>query len=152
MQPIRHVRMDPGDQLESTPAGMLSLELRSVGDDLAQIEIDQLDVQLASFDLRKVEYVVDDGQQRFARTAYRFGVLSLLRVEVRVQQQARHTDHAVHRCADLMADHRHELALDAYSVFELTNQCPEVGDHALERRAQDVRRAFRLDVLAEVAL
>jgi hypothetical protein len=51
-----------------------------------------------------------------------------------------------------VADHRHELALDAHSVFELADQRPEVGDHALERCAEYVRRALRLDVLAEVAL
>ena len=80
-------------------------------DALAQVERMRLDVHPAGLDLREVEDVVDDRQQRVAGVADGRGEVALLVVERRVEQQAAHADHGVHRRADLVAHRRQERAL-----------------------------------------
>ncbi len=106
-----HVRLDRRSrQLEALAPGRAGPAGRDVLDDRAQVEVDRLQLELARLDLREVQDVVDDAEQRLARPPNRLGVLALLRRERRVEQQARHADHAVHRRADLVAHHRQELA------------------------------------------
>ncbi len=62
-------------------------------------------------DLREVEDVVDDGQERVARFADRRDIVVLLGIELGVEQQPAHADHRVHRRADLVAHRREERAL-----------------------------------------
>ena len=69
------------------------------------------EVDLAGLDLREVEDVVDDRQQRVARRADRVGVVALLGVELRLGEQAAHADDRVHRRADLVAHRGQERAL-----------------------------------------
>ena len=80
-------------------------------DALAQVEGLRLDVHAAGFDLREVQDVVDDGQQRVAGFADGRDVVVLLGVELGVEQQPAHADHRVHRRADLVAHRRQERAL-----------------------------------------
>ena len=80
-------------------------------DAFAQIERLRLDVHAPGLDLREVEDVVDDGQQRIARFADGGHVVVLLGVELGVEQQPAHADHGVHRRADLVAHRRQERAL-----------------------------------------
>ena len=78
---------------------------------IAQVEGLRLDVHAPGFDLREVEDVVDDGQQRVAAVADGGRVVALLVVERRVEQQPAHADDRVHRRADLVAHGRQEGAL-----------------------------------------
>ena len=80
-------------------------------DRLAQVEVGGIELELARLDLREVEDVVDDRQQRLAGGGDRLGVLALRLVELGVEQQLAHADHAVHRRADLVADVGHEHRL-----------------------------------------
>ena len=80
-------------------------------DAVAQVERLRLDVHAPGFDLREVEDVVDDREQRIAGIADGGRVVVLLGVELRVEQQAAHADHGVHRRADLVAHRREERAL-----------------------------------------
>ena len=86
-------------------------------DAFAQVERLRLDVHAAGFDLREVEDVVDDGQQRIAGFADRGHVVELLGVELGVEQEAAHADHGVHRRADLVAHRGEERALGLVGRF-----------------------------------
>ena len=72
-----------------------------------------LQVHLARLDLRKIEDVVDDGQQRIAADADGVHAVALFAGEGSFQQQARHPDDPVHRRADLVAHRGEELRLGA---------------------------------------
>ena len=56
---------------------------------VAQVEVDGLELEPARLDLREVEDVVDDGEQRLARAAHRLGVLALLRRRAACRAAAR---------------------------------------------------------------
>ena len=86
-------------------------------DGQAQVERNGLDGQFAGLDLGEVQDVVDDGEQPLPRTAHGVGIVALLRGQVRVQQQAGHADHTVHRRADLMAHVGQEFGFAAVGVF-----------------------------------
>ncbi len=86
-------------------------------DALAQIERLRLDVHPPGLDLREVEDVVDDRQERVAGIADGRGVVVLLGVELGVEQQAAHADDRVHRRADLVAHRREERALRLVGGF-----------------------------------
>jgi hypothetical protein len=86
-------------------------------DALAQVERMRLDVHPPGFDLREVEDVVDDRQQRIARIADRRRELALVVGERRVEEQAAHADHRVHRRADFVAHVCQEGALGLVRGF-----------------------------------
>ena len=62
------------------------------------------------FDLRHVEDVVDDRQQRLGGLSGRADVVPLFRREPGVERKVRHAHDRVHRRADLVAHVRQELA------------------------------------------
>ncbi|OEZ48764.1 hypothetical protein DUGA6_63190 [Duganella sp. HH105] len=78
---------------------------------LAEIEMDVFDGQLAGLDLGKIQDVVDDDQQVLARALDHAGVVALLFGQARGQQQFGHAEHAVHRRADFVAHGGEEGAL-----------------------------------------
>ena len=86
-------------------------------DHVLQIERHRIEIEFAGFDLGKIENVVDDREQAFARHAHGVDVLALLGIEVRIEQQFGHADHAVHRGANLVAHRREEIALRAARLF-----------------------------------
>jgi hypothetical protein len=66
----------------------------------AQVERRLVDLELPSFDLGKVQDVVDQAEQAVGRAADDLHVLGLLVGEVGHAEQLAHTDHAVHGRAD----------------------------------------------------
>ena len=70
-------------------------------------------VSCAGLDFRKIEHVVDDGQQTLGRAFRHVQVLALHRLQVGVEHQVGHAKHAVHRRADLVAHVREECAFRA---------------------------------------
>jgi hypothetical protein len=76
-----------------------------------QVEGERFDGHAPGFDFREVENVVDHAEQAFARPPHGFGVVALLGRQLRIEQQPRHPDHAVHGSADLMAHVGQKLAL-----------------------------------------
>ena len=76
-------------------------------------ERNRLELQLARLDLREVEDVVEDRQQRLGRALDGVQAVGLIRRELRVERQRRHADDAVHRRANLVAHVRQELRLGA---------------------------------------
>ena len=103
----RHVALEQVGDVEVLLDGARRDEVERRLDAVAQVERLRLDVHAAGLDLREVEDVVDDREQRVARVADRGDVVVLLGVELRVEQEAAHADHGVHRRADLVA-HRGE--------------------------------------------
>ena len=86
---------------------------------VAQRELRRVEVKLARFDLREVEDVVDELQQRVRRALHHAEILALLRRQLGVERELGHADDAVHRRADLVAHVRQELALRAAPFFRL---------------------------------
>jgi hypothetical protein len=73
-------------------------------------ERDVLQFQLPGLDFRKIQDIVDQGQQGFPAGAQHFREAALFRGEIGLQEQARHPDHPVQRGTDLVAHVRQKLA------------------------------------------
>src|SRR5262249_25175834 len=81
--------------------------------DFGKVESDLLEGQLAGLELRDVEHVVDEAEQRLGTVARRLSITPLLAIERRMQQQLVHADDAVHRRPNLVADIGEKRALAA---------------------------------------
>ena len=110
---LGQVRGDVDHELELLRRGRGRLRRRHFLDVGAQVHLDALELELAGLDLRVVEQVVDDDEQGIGARADHVRVLALAAVEVGVEQERRHADHAVHRRAHLVAHVRQELAAGA---------------------------------------
>ena len=88
-------------------------QLHDVGHCAGQAERNRLELQLARLDLREVEDVVEDREQRLRRIAHRAEAVLLIRRQLGVQGHGRHADDPVHRRADLVAHVRQELRFRA---------------------------------------
>ena len=95
------------------PAARLGQHFQHVLDRRAQVEVDHLQVHLARLDLREIEDVIDDGQQRLPGSPDGLGILLLDGGERCVQQQSRHADDAVHGRADLVTHRGQKVRLGA---------------------------------------
>ena len=85
---------------------------------VASENVDRLELELARFDLREVEDVVDDDEQRVGRRRDGLaGIRAAPAVSRCVERELGHADDAVHRRADLVAHVREELALGAVGLF-----------------------------------
>ncbi len=131
---VGHRRVDQERQLQALAGRGLGDEIERRLDAGAQVERADLELEAAGVDLREVEDVVDDAEQRLAARADDLGELALARLQVGVEQQAAHPDHRVHRRADLVAHRRQERALggvrllgEAGLLLELREQVG-VGD------------------------
>ena len=108
-------------------------------DAIAQVERMRLDVHPPGLDLREVEDVVDDREERVPAVPDRPGEVALLVRKRRVEQQPAHADDGVHRRADLVAHRRQERALGL--VGGLGCGAGELGLGERLRRAPDRDRA-----------
>ncbi len=95
----------------------------------AQVHLDAFEFELAGFDLRIVQQVVDHEEEGIGARLDDAGVFALAAVEVGVEQERRHADDAVHRRADFVAHIGQEFAPDPAGGVGLF---PRIG----ERRAQ----------------
>ena len=136
----RHVGVDRARQLQPLGLRALGQEVEAVLDRRRQIELDGFQLEPARLDLREVQDVVDQGEQRLAGLAHRLRVLALLRRQRRVEQQPRHADHPVHRRPDLVAHRRQELALRPARRLRRIPRLPQLLLRALVRRDVAVRR------------
>ena len=126
----RRAALDERAQLEPLAARVLGQQLDGGVDRLGEVELGVLELELAGLDLRQVEDVVDDRQQRVARRADHPRVAALLLGQLGVEQQLGHPDHAVHRRADLVAHVGQELRLQLRSP-----RAPRRGRRRARRRA-----------------
>ncbi len=105
----RGSRIDQRPELQSLLRRLRREQRRRTLHDLDQIEVDRFELDLAGFELRDIEDVVDDGQQRFRTVAHHLGIFALFRGQAGVQQQSVHAENPVHRRADLVAHIGQEL-------------------------------------------
>ena len=96
-------------------------------------------IQLAGLDLRQVEDVVDDGQERLRRAERHAHPLALLLGQLLLEQQFEHAGHAVHRRADLVAHAGQELRLQPRALDGLFARLDQrlLGRVAIAHVAQD---------------
>ena len=113
------LRRDLAAELEAAVVGAHRERPQRVDQGVAQVEVDGVQLELARLDLGEVEDVVDHRQQRVGRLLDHLQVLALLGVELGLQRQLGHADHAVHRRADLVAHVGEELALGAVGLLGL---------------------------------
>ena len=76
-----------------------------------------MNIQLPGFDLREIENVIEDLQERIRRRLYGREVSLLLGRELRRQRQLGHAENGIHRRADFMAHVRQELTLGLVRRF-----------------------------------
>jgi hypothetical protein len=104
-------------------------------------------LQLARFDLGKVEKIVDQSEQGVGRALNRIKILPLFASDVSRQRQFRHADDGIHRGADLVTDVGEELAFRASGFLGVLP-----GNFKIARvHAQSIFRLLALDKLAELA-
>ena len=122
-------------------------------DDGFDRERHRFEFQLTGVELRKIEDVVQDGQQPVARLLDGFGRTALVVVEVQFKQAAGEPKHGVHRRADLVTHHREEFGARARSRFgDVTRrrQCSLVllalGDVGVGAHEPAVRERHRADL------
>ena len=111
--PAMQVRIDVEQQLDALLVRALREQVDDFLDHLADVEILRFEAQLAGLDLREVENVVDDGEQRVGRALDGGRETALARIELGIEQQLGHAEHAVHRRADFVRHAREEFALGA---------------------------------------
>ena len=114
---FRHARAHLAHHVDLPALDLIGHQVDGVVEGGGQVEGHALDLQVSGFDLREVEDVVDHREQVLGRSAHGLRVVVLLGRQRRVQQQARHADHAVERRADLVAHVGEKLALGAAAVF-----------------------------------
>ena len=76
-----------------------------------ELEAMQVELQLAGLDLRIVEDVVEQAEQRLRRAVSLLHIVQLARIELGGLDQLKHAEHRVHRRADLVAHVGQEGAL-----------------------------------------
>src|SRR6185437_4494383 len=74
-------RVHVEEQLDLLVHGTLPDEEQAVGNDLLQVERNLLELELVRLDLREIENVVDDAEQRFARAVDLADVIALPGIE-----------------------------------------------------------------------
>ena len=84
---------------------------------LLQQEIRVVKLKTTRFDLREIQNVVDDGQQRAGGNIDFFEVILLARRQIGLQCQPRHAKHRVHGCANLMAHVGQKSGLRSFGLL-----------------------------------
>src|ERR1700676_1164424 len=80
-----------------------------VMDQLMQVKLNDFKIELARFDLGKIQNVVNDREQGVRRPPYRFSIISLFGIQITVKQQTRHPNYAVERSTNFVAHVGEEL-------------------------------------------
>jgi hypothetical protein len=150
----RHVRADPGADVEPLFRRARRKQQHDLFDQLAHVDVLLVERQLAGFDLREVEDVGDDREQRAARFVERLDELALRAHERRAEQQLGHAEDAVERRANLVTDVGEELVLGERGLFGgearllhlavlPQRQSDERGQRQHRQREQEVAVAHR---------
>ena len=124
-------------------------QLRQV---VADRKRNRFELELAHLDLREVEDVVEDTQERIGRALGHAEILALLRRQRRVERELGHADDAVERRPNLMAHIRQELALglvcllsDVRRRHQLRGTLADLSIEVFGQRAQLRIQVFPLD-------
>ena len=106
-------------QISSSPflRGVHGQQPGGLDHDVAERELDLLQLHAAGLDLRQIEDVVQQHQQRVGRFLDDAHIVPLLVVERSMQHQLGHAQHAVHGRANLVAHGGQESALGLVGAF-----------------------------------
>ena len=151
----RRGRREAAQDFEPLAVGGFGHQLGDILHQLAQIEVDRLQLHPAGFDLGEVQDVVDPPQQRLSGTVDGLHEPPLLVVELGLHQQLGHAEHAVHRGSDLMAHVGQELRLGPAGRFGVLLGLGQLrgarGDLLLQVLAMALQgRVARLDLAQHV--
>ena len=111
LQQKRDVAVDLEGQFESLARGPHGQRLHRVAEGLAHVENGGIKFKLACFDLREVEHIVDEREQRVARLLDDREVFPLVVRQLGIEDQFGHADDRVHRRANLVTHVGEEVAL-----------------------------------------
>ena len=106
-----HVGAGVMNEFQALLGGVAGADLQGIADDLADVELDFFQLQAARLDLREVENVVEQMQQRIGGLLDDIEITLLLSGQRSRERQFGHADDAVHGRADFMAHRGQELAL-----------------------------------------
>ena len=137
---VWQARVDTHDQFQVLFGDAGRNQRGDVLDRLGKRKRCRVERQLAGIDLREIEDVVDDGEQRVARLDDDVGEGLLTRIELGLGKQFGHTEHAVHRRADFMAHIGEEFRLGAVGCLGLEQRLGGFGKGAADslfHRAED---------------
>jgi hypothetical protein len=111
VQPGRNVGAKPRGENQALGGGSRRECVEYITQHGAQVEVALPQFELAGFDLREVEDVVDDVEQALARTVERLQAAALLLGKGCGEEQFGDAEHAVHRRADFVAHVGEKLRL-----------------------------------------
>ncbi len=86
-------------------------------DRVEKLEIHHFEVDLAGLELRNIENVVNQREQRLGAVTHCDRTFPLLRCQIGLQQQPVHPDDAVHRCTNLVRHIGEEIGFGAARPF-----------------------------------
>ncbi len=147
-------------QFDLLGVGLDGGEAGQVFQHVVQVEGHRLQRQLARFDAREVEDVVDDAQQMFARVLDLADIIAQLGRGFGHQRQAAHADDGVQRGADLVAHIGQEVRLHAGCRFGaqhgalhgLGAQAEDAHEHQHVERVPELQRVHAPEVGADGAV
>ncbi len=175
----RRLRMGRGQQFEALFTRLGLKQGQGVIDAIEDIDLADLDLQLACLDLGKIENIVDHCQQRPAGAGNGAGMTLGTGRQAFSRQQFGHDHDAIHRRANLVAHGGEEIGLGGVGGlgfvarfhivgravldlllqpqqmrFQLPVAHPDSIDHGVETSHQCAHliTAFRLDAAGEIAL
>ena len=108
---LRHVARDMAAHADALGECLGGHQLDDIVGDLARRHGLRLGVETAGLDLRVVEQILDQREQRACRGGNRTDIGALLRRDLGVGEQLGHAHDAVHRRTDLVADRGEETRL-----------------------------------------
>ena len=113
----RTLRIDIDQQFETLCMSFRGNHFGHSLDDLFERAIDVFDFEFTRLNFREVENIIDELEQGLCTLLNRMAVLTLLLVELGLQQQLIHADNAIHGRTDFVAHIGEKLALGSVGCF-----------------------------------
>ena len=101
-QNVRDFRSDSASQFDPLTRRSRRQRVSGIADAVAQAERDRFEFELSGLDLREVENVVEQSQQRVGRLAHHIEIVALVCLKSGTGQQLCHPNDTVHWRADFM--------------------------------------------------
>lgn len=148
---IRHIEGDIRDQLDSFLGRADAERFERVADAIAQAEIYCLQFQLAGLDLREIENVVNQTEERVGGAFHHPEIFALFASELGIERKIGHADDAIHRGPNFVAHVREKFALRAAGRFSHFFRCVKfrsplqnAQSQFVVRRLEDFLASFRV--------
>ena len=110
-------RIDENTEVDPLLVGFWRQQADGRFDHVRELEIHDFKIDFAGLELRNIENVVDQREQRLGAVAHCDRTFALLLCQIGLQQQAIHPDDAVHRGPNLVGHIGEEIRFGAVSLF-----------------------------------